>query len=134
MQLVRVGAADQRFRLLVVQLEDLDVVEHVADVRIRPERPDLGGAHEALKVDEELPAAGIERGEGGWRKVGPRQRAHVDPDCVGGRLDCLVGRPGIADGVLPHDPLLSLVVEAVLGRGRRLVPRDRQAERLERGE
>ena len=70
-QLVRVGAADQRYRLLVVQLEDLDVVEYVADVRIRPERPDLGGAHEALKVDEELPAAGIERGEGRRRKVGP---------------------------------------------------------------
>ena len=42
---------------------------------------------------------------------------------VGGRLDCLVGRPGIADGVLPHDPPLAFVVEAVRGRRRRLVPR-----------
>ncbi len=96
--------------------------------------PIVGGAHEALEVDEELPAAGIERREGRRREVGPRERAHVDPGRVSRRLDCLLRRPRVADGVLPHDSLLSLVVEAVLGRRRRLVPRDRQAEGFERGE
>ncbi len=95
--------------------------------------PIVGGADEALQVDEELPAAGVERGERRRREVGPRQRAHVDPRRVSGGLDGLLGRPGIADGVLPHDPLLSLVVEAVLRRRRRLVPGDGQSEGLERG-
>ena len=39
--------------------------------------------------------------------------------------------PGVADRLLPHDPPVSLVVEAVCGRRFGLVPGDREAERLE---
>ena len=129
MQLLGLGAADERLGLLVVQLQHLDVVEDVADVLVRVQRPDRRRADEALEVDEELPSVRGERGERVGGKVGARERADVDPDRVAGGSDRLVGRPRIADGVLPHDPPVALVVEAVLGRRRRLVPARPEARR-----
>ena len=132
-QLLRVGAADQCLRLLVVQLEDLDVVEYVTDIASVRRGPISAVRTRPCRSTRSCRPPRIERGERRRREVGPRQRAHVDPDRVSGGLDGLLGRPGVADGVLPHDPLLSLVMEAVLRRGRRLVPCDGQSEGLERG-
>ena len=131
-QLLRLGAADERLGLLVVQLQHLDVAENVADVLVGVQRPDRRGADEALEIDEELPSVRGERGEGLGGKVGAGEGADVDPDRVTGRGDRLGRSPRIADRVLPHDPPVALVVEAVRGRRGRLVPARRKPEGLER--
>ena len=126
--------ADERLGLLVVQLEHLDVVEDVADVLVGVQRADGRGANEPLEVDEETSAVGGEGRECLRREVGARQRADVDPRRVGHGRDGLLRQPRVADRVLPHDPPVSLVVEAVRRRRRGLDPGDGQAEGLERRE
>ena len=131
-QLLRLGAADERLGLLVVQLQDLDVAENVADVLVRVQRPDRRGADESLEIDEESTSVRGERGEGVRGKVGACEGADVDPDRVTGGSDRLGGSPRITHRGLPHDPLLAFVVEAVCGRRGRFVPARRKPEGLER--
>ena len=124
--------SDERLRFLVVQLQDLDVLESVADVSIGVEPPDGGRADEALGIHEKSPAAGCERRQCLGREVGADKCADVDPLCVPRSRDCLCRCPRIADGVLPHDPAIALVMKAVRRRHCGLVPCDREAESLER--
>ena len=128
------GAADERLRLLVVQFEHLDVAEDVADVRIRVQRADRRRANEPLEVDEEVSPVPGEGRKRLRREVRPSQCADVDPGGVACGQGGLLRRPRIADRVLPHDPAVALVVEAVCRRRRSLDPRHRQAEGLERRE
>ena len=130
-KVLRLGAADERLGLLVVELQHFDVVEDVADVLVRVQRPDRRRADEALEIDEELTSVRGERGEGVGGKVGACEGTDVDPDRLAGSSDRLGRSPRIADGFLPHDPPVALVVKAVLGRRGRFVPARRKPEGLE---
>ena len=107
------------------------MAESIADVAVGAERAEIGSPDEALRVDQELSAVACERGERLHGEVGSREGADMDEAGVADGLDRPLCAPGLADRVLAHDPPVALVVEAVRGRRRRLVPRDWQREALD---
>src|SRR5918996_468435 len=111
-------AADERLRLLVTELEDVHVAQHISDVAVGSERSQIGCAYESLRVNEQTPAVARERSKCLLREVGANERADVDPARVLDGVERLRRAPRFADGVLPHDPPLALVAEAVGGRRR----------------
>jgi hypothetical protein len=101
--------------------------------RIEPQRPPLRHAHEALRVERQPAAAGEER-DRLEREVRTQQRPDMDPAGVGDRLAHVVRRPGVAQRLHLHPPLLTVVLEREGRRRRRLPPRHRHAEPDEPGQ
>ena len=138
-QAVRVEPARERARLVLVELEDRESVEHGCGRCGRRARAGRRAQpRETLRVEEQAPPALGQRRHGRRGEVRAQEPGDERPAGAGERGrrppgDVLDG-PGLADGVDRHDAVVALVVEAERGRLVGVTRLHRHAERLERCE